>query len=156
MGASTFADGPLPFADAAMLIGVAALTVGVIGFGTFQAVKSISIPKAKAKDAVLPKLPMDTVIYRWPDRGAYNVNFTPSIRDLQFPNSGLSFSTIPKPGSAVTTIGALNATGVVYAVPDGISHVSVYPVGGTIASWHAAGPNSPWSLAVQSVCANWD
>ena len=34
---------------------------------------------------------------------------------------------------AVTTIEALNATGIVYAVQDGVSHVSVYPIGGTLA-----------------------
>lgn len=159
MGAGTFADGPLPFADAAMLIGAAVLTVGVIGYGTYQATKSISIPKSTTKDKtkdIAPTLPEDTVVYRWPDRGTLNVSYTPSIRDLQFPNYGLSFSTIPKPGSAMTTIGALNATGIVFAVPDSLNHVSVYPVGGTLADWYAAGPNSPWSLAVESVCVKWD
>ena len=32
------------------------------------------------------------------------------------------------PGAAMTTIEALNATGVVYAVQDGPAHVSVRPV----------------------------
>lgn len=49
--------------------------------------------------------------------------------------SGLSFSTVPKPGSAMTTIETLNTTGLVYAVQDGPTHVSVRPIGGTMEDW---------------------
>jgi len=56
----------------------------------------------------------------------------------------------------MTTIGALNSTGAVFAVQDGLTHVSVFPVGGTMTSWHIAGSTSMWSLAVQSVCVKWD
>ena len=48
-------------------------------------------------------------------------------------------STVPKPGAAMTTIEALNATGIVYAVYDGAGYVSVHPIGGTLEDWHNAG-----------------
>ena len=54
-------------------------------------------------------------------------------------NSGVSFSLKARPGSAVTTIEAINGTGVLYAVRDGAYHVSVYPIGGTIKQWHEWG-----------------
>ena len=41
---------------------------------------------------------------------------------------GLFFSTISKSREAVTIIEALNATGLVYVVRDGATHVSVRPV----------------------------
>lgn len=56
----------------------------------------------------------------------------------------------------MTTIEALNATGIVYAVPDGGTHVSVYPVGGTMSDWVTAGSNSIWTQAVKSVVIKWD
>ena len=68
----------------------------------------------------------------------------------------MSFSTVPAPGCAVTTIEALNATGIVYAVQDGVTHVSVYPVGGTMADWVSAGPSSIWTQAVKLVTIKWD
>ena len=55
----------------------------------------------------------------------------------------------------MTTIEALNATGIVYAVQDGPYHVSVYPVGGTIEDWHNAGSSSIWTAAVKSVVVKW-
>lgn len=56
----------------------------------------------------------------------------------------------------MTTIEALNATGVVYAVQDGPTHVSVIPIGGTIADWRNAGSSSVWTQAVRSVVIKWD
>lgn len=64
-------------------------------------------------------------------------NFVPSERDV-ITNSGLSFSTIPpRPGkkAAMTTIGALNTTGIVRAYQDHPGHVRVDPVLGTLADW---------------------
>lgn len=99
----------------------------------------------------------DTIIYRY---GKSNPgNFVPSQRDVDlFPTTGkrLSFSTIPKPGAAMTTIGAINATGVVYAVQDGRDHVSIHPIGGTLADWHNAGSMSIWTTTVKSLCVKWD
>ena len=62
----------------------------------------------------------------------------------------------PAPGCSMTTIEAINATGVVYAVKDGSNHVSVYPVGGTMSDWVEAGAGSVWTQAVKSVVVKWD
>ena len=50
---------------------------------------------------------------------------------------------------------ALNATGVVYAVYDGRTHVSVFPIGGTLEDWYKAGSSSVWTTAVKSVVIKW-
>ena len=60
------------------------------------------------------------------------------------------------PGAAMTTIEALNATGVVYAVQDGPTHVSVRPVGAPMEAWINAGSGSIWTQAVKSVVIKWD
>ena len=67
---------------------------------------------------------------------------TPKKKDA---STGLSFSTIPRPGAAVTTMEALNATGIVYAVKDGATHVSVRPVSGSMQDWINAGYGSIWT-----------
>ena len=56
----------------------------------------------------------------------------------------------------MTTIEALNATGVVYVVRDGLTHVSVRPVGAPIEAWINAGSGSIWTKAVRSVVLKWD
>ena len=103
----------------------------------------------KEKDIVIP--PSSTVIYRY--GGTNPGNLTPREKDRY---TGLSFSTVPMPGAAVTTIEALNATGVVYAVRDGETHVSVRPIGGTMDDWINAGSSSVWTQAVKSVVTKWD
>ena len=151
------ADGPLPFGDALGIIGAAALTAGAVGYGIYQASKAISASKAKEDEKAVAILPSSAVIYRY--GGTNPGNLTPSQRDVDlFPitGKGLSFSTIPKPGAAMTTIEALNATGVVYAVKDGAGHVSVHPIGETLADWHNAGSSSVWTTAVKSVVVKWD
>ena len=89
-----------------------------------------------------------TTIYRYGYNGAEKL--VPSESDAN-EDSGLSFSTRPQAGSAVTTIEEINATGKLYAVQDGRFHVSVYPVGGTIGQWYTAGVNSIWTQALVSV-----
>ena len=72
---------------------------------------------------------------------------------------GLSFSTIPPRANCkavVTTIKAINSTGIVYAVHDRPGHVSVKPVGASVETWGKAGPNSIWTQAVKSVVIRWD
>ena len=84
---------------------------------------------------------------------------TPSSRDValyQITGKGLSFSTIPQSGAAVTTIEAVNATGILYAVKDGPTHVSVRPVGASMEAWINAGSSSIWTQAVKSVVIKWD
>ena len=155
-GGVAVADGPLPFGDIVAAAGAALLTVGAIGYGIYQATQapSISIPKAdtKEKDITAPP-PSPTVIYRY--GGSNPGNLTPKAKDLR-DGRGLSFSTIPAPGCSMTTIEALNATGIVYAVQDGATHVSVYPVGGTMSDWVSAGSSSIWTQAVKSVIIKWD
>ena len=113
-------------------------------------IKSFSDSKADENDKTDPTPPMGTVIYRY--GGTNPSNLTPKEKDKY---SGLSFSTIPLPGAAMTTIEALNATGVVYAVQDGPSHVSVRPVGATMEDWIRAGSGSIWTQAVKSVVVKW-
>ncbi len=144
-GGAAVADGPLPIGDIIGAAGAILLTVGAIGYGIYQATQapSISIPKAeeKEKDIAAPP-PSPTVIYRY---GGTNP------RREKTKKTGLSFSTIPKPGAAVTTIEALN-----YAVRDGATHVSVRPIGRTMDDWISARSNSVWTQAVKSVVIKWD
>ena len=112
--------------------------------------------KEKVEEGVDTELPdSPTVIYRY--GGTNPGNLTPREKDL-IDGRGLSFSTIPIPGRpcAVTTIEAINATGILYAVQDGDTHVSVYPVGGTMLDWFIAGSNSAWTLAVKAVVVKWN
>ena len=123
--------------------------IGAIGYGIYQAAQApaISISKAEEKAEAMPEPPSTpTVIYRY--GGTNPENLTPKAKDKY---TGLSFSTVPMPGAAMTTIEALNATGVVYAVQDGPTHVSVRPVGAPIESWINAGSSSIWTQAVKSV-----
>ena len=147
-------DGPSPFGDIVGVVGAALLTVGAVGIGIFQAVQApaISIPKAEEKVEAIPATPSSpTIIYRY--GGTNPGNLTPKAKDKY---TGLSFSTIPMPGAAMTTIEALNATGIVYAVQDGLTHVSVRPVGATTEDWIRIGSLSVWTQAVRSVVIKWD
>lgn len=113
-----------------------------------------SLQNSKAKDK---EKDSSTFIYRY--GGTNPGNLTPSQRDVDFfpiTGKGLSFSTTPKPGVAMTTVEALNATGLVYVVRDGATHVSVRPVGGTMDDWINAGSSSVWTQAVKSVVIKWD
>ena len=150
------ADGPFPIGDLLGAAGVVILTVGAIGYGTYQAIQapSTSISKAEEKEKDIPASPPSpTVIYRY--GGTNPGNLTPSEKDLKKGN-GLSFSTVPAPGCSMTTIEALNATGIVYAFRDGSHHISVYPVGGKMSDWVKAGSSSIWTKAVKSVTVKWD
>jgi RHS repeat-associated protein len=107
--------------------------------------------ESKAKEKSSPRRNSSTLIYRY--GGTNPGNLTPKDKDR---NSGLSFSTIPQPGAAVTTIEALNMTGLVYAVQDGATHVSVRPIGGTMNDWIEQGSDSIWTKAVKSTVIKWD
>jgi RHS repeat-associated protein len=91
----------------------------------------------------------DVTIYRW--GGKNPGNLTPKDKDTDVPTKGLSFSAVYKPGSATTTVGAINATGVLFVVNDGVTHYSVYPVGATLEEWKKAGSGSIWTLALKAV-----
>lgn len=154
-GGAALSDGPLPFGDMVGAVGAVLLTVGAIVYGTYQATssRSVAIPKAEEREKTVPAPPkMPTVIYRF--GGGNPGNLTPRAKDVY---TGLSFSTVPKPGAnVVTTIEAINATGVVKAIQDRPGHVSVVPVGATVKDWIDAGPNSIWTQAVSSVVIKWD
>ena len=93
-----------------------------------------------------------TTIYRYGYAEAGAEKLVPTDTDVKWQHqSGLSFSTKPKPGSAMTTIDEVNSTGVLYAVVDGGYHVSVYPVGHTLAEWRAAGVDSIWIQALLGI-----
>ena len=97
------------------------------------------------------KTDSDELIYIYRHNGTNIGNLVPTKRDVAT-NSGLSFSTIPMPNSWVTTIEDINSTGILLATQDSKTHVSVYPVGGTISEWREAGSSSAWTLALASVC----
>lgn len=151
------ADGPLPFGDAVSLAGSTLVTLGAISYGisqathAFAAYKSREEEKSQVQSAAITSQQSSTVIYRY--GGTNPGNLTPRAKD-RF--SGLSFSTIPAPGAAKTTIAALNATGVVYAYQDSPIHVSVRPIGGSMDDWINAGSGSKWTKAVKSVVVKWD
>ncbi len=86
-------------------------------------------------------------------RGTNPANLTPRPKDS---GSGLSFSTIPRPGAAQTTIEELNSTGIVYAFQDKGTHVTVIPIGGTVDDWITEGPSSIWTQAVWLSVVKWD
>ena len=115
-------------------------------------IKSFFDSKADEKEEVNPNPPSGTIIYR---RGGWNPsNLTPSLRDVTLfltTGKGLSFSLTPEPGCVQTTIEEINATGVLYAVIDGPNHVSVFPVGTTLAGWHDAGTNSIWTTTLRGL-----
>ena len=89
-----------------------------------------------------------TTVYRW--HCTDKTKLVPSERDFN-ENSPMSLSTKYRPGSAMTTIEKINSTGYLHAVQDGPTHVSVYPIGGTIAEWYRWGPASIWTRALESI-----
>lgn len=97
-------------------------------------------------DISLPKNNNATKIYRY--GGSNPGNLTPQDKDW---TSGLSFATIYRPGAAVITIEAVNATGVLYAKKDGATHISVVPVNASVDDWIAAGSSSIWTQTLKSV-----
>ena len=157
------ADGPLPIGDVIGATVAIAITAGVAGYEIGERICTLfdskveTKEKEKEKDITMGPPQLPTFIYRY--GGTNPGNLTPSQRDIALyaaTGKGLSFSTVPKPGAAMTTIAALNATGVVYAVYDGANHVSVFPIGGSLEDWYNAGPSSAWTAAVKAVVVKWD
>ena len=50
----------------------------------------------------------------------------------------------------------LYATGKVFAIQDGPTHVSVFPIDGAMEDWVSIGSGSEWTRAVKSVVTKWD
>ncbi len=55
----------------------------------------------------------------------------------------------------MTTIEAVNATGILYAVREGATHVSVYPRWATLEEWYAMGTNSIWTRTLKTIVVKW-
>lgn len=155
-GGAAAVDGPLPFGDIAGIIGAAALTVGAISVGIYEASKAQTKVKVEEKEKeTFGPLSDDTVIFRYGNGNPGN--FVPKPKDI---NTGLSFSLNPPPPGKqafVTTIGELNATGMVVAIHDSPLHVSVIPAPhmGTLQDWIDMGVSHPCTTAVRSVCKQW-
>ena len=146
----------------AIAYGLTKALIATIGFATGLLVGGAIVDysreqaQAKAKERVEPitktkSKPKDVIIYRY--GGTNPGNLTPKEKDK---DDGLSFSTIPQPDSAVTTINTINATGILYAVQDRPFHVSIKPVGASMSDWIEAGSNSIWTQTLKSVVIKWD
>ena len=154
-------DGPAPYLDVAAAAGSILLTIGAVGVAGYQTLTSpapsLSVPKVetKEKEVTLNPPPSSTAIYRY--NGTNPGNLVPSKFDVAS-NSGLSFSTIPQPNSWRTTIEQVNSTGVLLAVQDKPTHVTVYPIGGTVSEWRNLGSSSIWTITLMSVSTKvkWD
>ena len=155
------ADSLLPVGDLIYLGGALlfSATALILYSNTTVSVPSITICEPKEEDetkeeekTVTESSSSSTPIYRY--GGTNPGNLIPSKNDVST-GTGLSFSTIPKPGATMTTIEVVNATGVLRAVRDGATHVSVYPVGTTIAGWRNAGTGSIWTVTLKSIVIKW-
>ena len=154
-------DSVLPIGDmiylaGALLLGVAAInsysdtTITAPSTTTYKS--TIDSKEEEKVNAVTKTNSSSTPIYRY--GGTTPEKYVPSERDVET-NTGLSFSTIPKPGAAMTTIDAVNSTGVLIAIKDGKNHVSVYPIGTTMEGWKNAGVDSVWTTTLYSIVIKW-
>ena len=156
--AASLADGPSPVGDAIGFLGaLLILAAGAFQIAFAPVMPVTAIPRSEVKEEtkaqtleVAPTLPNkkdDIVIYRY--GGTNPGNLVPRERDV----NGLSFSTEPpKDGIAgATTMGAVNATGILVAVRDKPKHVSVRPRFASIAIWRNLGATSPFTLALKAI-----
>ena len=129
-GAAALVDSPAPGPMDLVALGILGITLvvsGGVAVGTY--INSTAKEKEKSRvialEQVTTKRPDETVIYR---RGNGNVtNLTPRHIDL---HKGLSYE-LKVPATTdytITTMEAINATGVLAAVIDKPNHVSVRPV----------------------------
>ena len=161
-GGITQLDSPVPGpADIAGAAVAGIATLCCLGSAAVETITSpapsLSVPKVetKEKEVTLNPPPSSTAIYRY--NGTNPGNLVPSRFDVAS-NSGLSFSTIPQPNSWRTTIEQVNSTGVLLAVQDKPTHVTVYPIGGTVSEWRNLGSSSIWTITLMSVSTKvkWD
>jgi hypothetical protein len=127
------------------------LTVGAVGYAGYKAITSSSGFKRStpiAIDTTWDKREQPTIIYRY--GSGSNTNLTPRLQDV----GGLSFSlTPPASGKYVmTTMQAVNATGILRATQDGPNHISVMPaIPSTMSGWIASRPNAQTSPHLYTV-----
>ena len=105
--------------------------------------------KAEEKEEVLPPLSDDTIIYRHHASKTENLAPRPN-KDFD----GVSFSTTkPKPGlkTVATTVGAVNATGILKAVRTSETHILIVPTNDSVLVWMQQGMNSAWSKVLSAI-----
>ena len=129
-GTAAVLDGPLPFGDAigvGVVIGTTVVVGGVNIYNSlnkyFSEQKATAITNAIA--AVSENTENPTIIYR---RGSDSAaNLTPKEKDML---DGLSYTTVmPTKGNfTITTIEAINSSGMLIAVNDRDNHVAVRPI----------------------------
>ena len=131
-GVAALADSPVPGPMDLVALGILGITLvasGGVAVGTYINSKAKEKEEARiiALEQVKTKRPKQTVIYRGGSGNA--TNLTPRPRDI---DDGLSYELSVTPDIAdkytMTTIEAVNATGVLEAVIDRPNHVSVRPV----------------------------
>ena len=91
----------------------------------------------------------ETIIYRYYSTRTENLAPRPGID-----YDGLSFSTRPptkKMQFTVTTIEAINRTGLMNALPPKNGHVLIQPIGGDVHEWMGLGMSSIWSQALSII-----
>jgi len=98
-----------------------------------------------------PYQPDNTKIYRY--GGANPSNLTPR-QNIDY--DGLSFMLKPRKKSVTTTIGQINATGILYAFRDKPYHVVVKPANATVKEWMEKGPESIWTQTLKGIVVKWD
>ena len=146
-GAATaaVADGPSPILD------IAAIAVTGISYICYLTTQIAEKTKVNIKVKAAEKSEKDVIIYRY-GRGNPS-NLTPRGVDVAS-NTGLSFSTIPKPHSVMTTVNTIYTY--IYSIKDGASHYSIYPVGATVKQWYDAGSASIWTQTLKAIVVKWD
>ena len=158
--ADTALPGPADLASGLLIIVGLALMSDTAGTGAIPnwhvTSKSNSFFKDKEKEKEKEKAKENT---KWDSDGSTNIyrhrgtnigNLVPSKNDATL-NSPLSFSTVYQTNSWETTIESVNSTGVLIAYQDGITHVSIVPIGGSISEWREQGTASIWTQALQFV-----
>ena len=123
------------------------------GYLVAPTLKTKSKAKEEEKDITGPSS-SPTTIYRYYSSKTENLAPRPNID-----YDGLSFSTNPpRPGisAVVTTIEAVNSTGILQAIPTGGAHVVIIPTTGTVEQWMNQGQNSVWSKTLSSIVLEWD
>ena len=164
-GISMAADGPLLVGDvvSVVLLGIAAAIATMTASTAVTTAPPISLPeiriKSKSEERVATKIETDTktknessnsqiILYRY--YASKTENLSPRVgKDYD----GLSFSTLPpRPGikAVMTTVDAINATGILKAIPTSSVHYIIVPTNATVTEWMVQGQGSLWSYMLST------
>ena len=122
----------------------------ILYYGYKDLTKTKSTKKSKSKSE---KKDNNTILYRY--GGSSPNNFTPRLTDTD----GLSFSSLPPSNgkkAMVTTISAIEATGLLEVEKNGATHYSVKPKNAPVSAWISMGSSSIWTFAIRNICIKWD